>query len=250
MASLADAREFEFGYRVLEPLLTRYANVGLTLPHRFLRDHISRRAGYDIFVSCFSDARDSAQHWREYADEGRGGALGIAASALSRDGEAALLKVAYGEDEVRAAMTRVIDWSILKLLRAKEMPKAQAKLRVEGVLTAAATVLFLQVVASKREHFRGESEWRLVHFHNADVPLSAEQLGTYERGPDTVKFVLLRIPREDADRLRIVELIRGPVQAESGDGKALLEAAESRGISDLCVPSALVGTEVLAEGAT
>jgi hypothetical protein len=208
-----DTSEYEFGLSLLPHALDRMNTAGFAMFRPLIDQQFVGRRGYDIYASCFSEKDDLLPQWRGYAADGAGYSLGFPAKALSREGAAGLLPVTYGEEAVGKVFARMVDWAIDRMGTLKGSPNVREE--VSNVLSALATSLFLLVVASKKEVFAHECEWRLIHLVDRDVPIDQSKIAFRTTGGVLVPYVSLSLPRSPDGALLVSSIRTGPTLHDS-----------------------------------
>ena len=157
---------------------------------RFVREaaaHVDDAQRTNICIASFGEDGDQLEHWRSYANDGRGIALGFRGEALRETGsvhEVRLLRCIY-DREAHARMVEELLQMLLNALR-EVRPREEAGRRA---LVEEFRRLFLQIApVLKDTHFGGEREWRLVSTPRPpdDPRITATLYGNVA----SVKFVL------------------------------------------------------------
>ena len=210
----SDSSEYDYGRGLLEAEISRFDQPDLSGVSGLARDQLNQRNKSANFVACFCDDDDLVAQWRGHASDGSGYALGFDYEQLSRGGTAPLLKVLYGDEAIRAALASVIEWCISEVRRLRlERPPAMRQALLD-LLTATITTLFMLIVASKKNVFRHEQEWRLVAPRYAMDDLPAEQLGFRVVGDLLVPHIVVPLPRRADGNVQVLSVRCGPARLE------------------------------------
>lgn len=227
-----DTSEYTYGLSFLERSLVHIEAAGYGKAIRpWVRGQIADRAGWSIFVSCFCENGDAAYQWEEYADAGRGVALGLNAAEVSQGGTAPLLRVTYGDESVCAVQERLVTWLIAQLDAHQGKPDDLLAAEAEGVLTAFLATLLLTVIASKGADYYPECEYRLVHLHHRSRAMEPEKLQMRSVNGADIPYVLLPMPRRSDGLLSIASLRAGPACVDTVSRDALSSILAHHGLS-------------------
>src|SRR5947209_10918068 len=129
---------------------------------QFLREaatHLDDARRTNICVASFGEQDDQLEHWRSYANDGRGIALGFHAAALRDAGsvhDVRLLRCVYDRD----MHARIIDDLLhlpLQAVRAVRPKDAETR---RSLMEDFRGVFLMTAPVIKDSHFAGESEWR------------------------------------------------------------------------------------------
>lgn len=174
VSTLNDTSEIELAVRQFKE---RAAKAAERLP-RDEADFVREVAGQldearrtNICVASFGEQDDQLEHWRSYANDGRGIAMGFRGAELRAAGrlhDVRLLKCVYDPRQQAQIVEDLLEL-LLKALRAvRPREEAQRKALVEDFTSA----FLLTAPVIKDPHFGGEREWRLVSMpRSPDDPL-------------------------------------------------------------------------------
>jgi hypothetical protein len=115
---------------------------------------------FGIYVGSFTAANDDLGQWRNYADEGRGVALGFARTAFDHtasecDGltQFGRYSIRYGDDAITQELRTSVD-EALKLLNGQDLDFEKEVAKKLAVLVLYASLLFKHVAYSHEKEFR------------------------------------------------------------------------------------------------
>ena len=194
--------------------------------------HLDDARRTTICVASFGEQDDQLEHWRSYANDGRGIALGFHGKALAAAGAAhdvRLLRCVY-EPEVHAQIIEDLLQMLLGALRAvRPREEAARKALVEEFRS-----LFLMTApVIKDTHFAGEREWRLVSMpRGADDPrITAILAGNLA----SVKFVMPFCADGQPPATILSSVVIGPTQDPDNvaDAVAVLARREGFEVADV-----------------
>ena len=156
----------------------------------FLReasDHLDDARRTNICVASFGEKDDQLEHWRSYANDGRGISLGFHAGALREAGslhDVRLLRCVYD----REMHARIVDDLLQLLLQAVRAVRPRDAEGRHALVEDFRSVFLMTAPVIKDSHFAGESEWRLVSMPRSpeDPRLTAILAGNQA----SVKFVM------------------------------------------------------------
>ena len=157
---------------------------------RFLREaaaHLDDARRTNICIASFGEQDDQLEHWRSYANDGRGIALGFHGTALRDAGslhDVRLLRCVYD----REMHARIVDDLLQLLLQAVRAVRPQDEETRRTLVEDFRSVFLMTAPVIKDSHFAGESEWRLVSMPRTpdDPRLTAILAGNQA----SVKFVM------------------------------------------------------------
>ena len=153
-----------------------------------------------LFVVCFTKDGDSAFHWNEYGDNGKGFALGLSHEAVQEQFH--LAKVIYKQDELEVKFQEL--WNSFN----SKQPSAEATLEFFNQLMATA-------IAYKDEEFSKELEYRcFATFPNDSGSNSMANVRSRNNGDRSISFMLW--PDEDLDPGLVLEIVLGPKNTLTG----------------------------------
>jgi hypothetical protein len=115
----------------------------------------------NICVASFGEQDDQLEHWRSYANDGRGIAFGFRAAALRAAGarhDVRLLRCVYDEDLHR----RIVDDLLRVLCESLGGSPPDDESQRRALRQAFKSLFLLTAPVIKDPHFAGEREWRLV----------------------------------------------------------------------------------------
>ena len=164
ISTLNDTSEIHLAVQRFE---ARAAQAAQRLPAdeaEFVREasaHLDDARRTNICVASFGEQDDQLEHWRSYANDGRGIALGFRAESLRQAGGAQdvrLLRCVYEP----ATHARIIDDLLDLLLTAvREVRPREPSVR-RSLIEEFRSVFLMTAPVIKDSHFAGEREWRLV----------------------------------------------------------------------------------------
>ena len=190
VSTLNDTSEIELAVRQFK---ARAAQAAERLPKdeaEFLRhvaDHLNDARRTNICVASFGEEDDQLEHWRSYANDGRGIALGFRGAELREAGrrhDVRLIKCVYDPKE----HAQIIDDLLELLMKALRAVRPREERERKALIDDFNTVFLLTAPVIKDPHFGGEREWRLVSMpRSADDPrLTAQLAGNVA----SVRFVM------------------------------------------------------------
>ena len=149
--------------------------------------HLDDARRTTICVASFGEDDDQLEHWRSYANDGRGIALGFHGRALAAAGAACdvrLLRCVY-DAETHA---RIIEDLLHMLLTALREVRPRDDAARKALAEEFRSLFLMTAPVIKDTHFSGEREWRLVSMPRApdDPRITAVLAGNVA----SVKFVL------------------------------------------------------------
>lgn len=216
----------------------------------FLGDLPERRIGKiaNVYLACFSVARDKASQWEAYADGGRGVCLGLRVLHDEKPPphppypHLASMPVGYDEDAWRVAVRNKFQRVLACLAR---FGRRYKKGYAHGIPTAWSALMRIGAFASiqaKRPEFQSEEEWRTVAMDYGEL--------TPELKPDGSPYVPL-VLREPPLRLVFAEIMLGPRQelAAADAIAAARSVLEDAGYSEDEVPPITVSVADISERA-
>jgi hypothetical protein len=176
----------------------------------FLREaaaHLDDARRTYICVASFGEQDDQLEHWRSYANDGRGIALGFHASALREAGsvhDVRLLRCVYD----REMHARIVDDLLQLLLQAVRAVRPRDAETRRTLVEDFRSVFLMTAPVIKDSHFAGESEWRLVSMPRSpdDPRLTAILSGNQA----SVKFVMPFCGDEPAPSMLLSSVTIGP----------------------------------------
>ena len=204
-----DTSEQSYGQSLLPVALDRLSAAGFEDVQRLLTPMLQSGIGHDVYAACFCEYDDLLPQWRGYGADGSGYAIGFPSASLSRDGAAALLPVAYGDEAVLLRFKRLVDWAIFKL-RQFQIEDSLNQTSATDIITSLASSLYLLIVASKKAVFEYEKEWRLVHLMDRDPPIEYDKIGIRPIGGMLAPYLSLELPRMTDNALSISSVRCGP----------------------------------------
>jgi Protein of unknown function (DUF2971) len=169
----------------------------------------------DFYAACFCERGDLLNQWHSYGDRGGGFCLGFGTAELASiisGRDVVLCKVQYDPDTqnslIQAQVTAASEALNHVILSYDVKPGQLAELK-DHALRAVMSSLTIVIAAMKDPVFRGEEEWRLVHYRPRFLP-PFEDVAFRVSGGLMVPYVPTRICFNDTNVLPIREAIIGP----------------------------------------
>lgn len=228
-----DTSEGAYGWSRLAPLLTRFHATGVPGVSKMVSDIIALRRSEPIYVACFCADGDLLGQWQGYAAGGAGYALGFRHAALAGGGLAPLLKVHYGDKEVSGVFERVIDFGLTQFASLVTARSASFTVDSRNLFTAVISTLFMATIASKKEVFRHEQEWRLALPDYAIPGFTPAHVNFRPSEGLVVPYVEVSLPTSAGGVLDLECVVCGPMRHEDRrvDGvRARLSALRLSGV--------------------
>lgn len=160
-----DANEVRWGYAIFESAATAFIKKDWREPiedsvgHRFIRDVDSIVSGSQLvahpFIACFSKRKDSLSQWRQYADDGRGYAIGFDARAIANL-PCTTLEVCYDSQQQNTECERALEELFAKFPTPEHRQGSHEFLQ-------SAVVFAVHLAALKDPTFADEEEVRSIH---------------------------------------------------------------------------------------
>jgi hypothetical protein len=184
-----------------------------------------------VCLACFSVARDDAEQWRRYGDNGRGVCLGIRAldEPGPTDPPSALVKVDYSESSWRCDLTKTFGAICALLARA-----GASRRNHELGLSALHRIAAFASIGAKRAEWAVEQEFRWVTLVSRN-----SQIQLKERDADgKVKRFLPVAVRAGGKRIAFSEIIVGPNWNAEDAGEQLQRVLAEQGykVADMEYP--------------
>ena len=206
VSTLNDTSEVQLAVQKFKERAARAAERLASDEAEFLRDvaeHLDEARRTNICVASFGEGEDQLEHWRSYANDGRGIALGFRGGELRDAGarhDVRLLRCVY-EPEMHARIIEDVLHLLMQSLRSVRPRAADERKALAEEFTA---FFLLTAPVIKDAHFGGEREWRLVSMpRSADDPrLTAVLTGNLA----SVRFVM-PLCAEPSERTRIVDSV-------------------------------------------
>lgn len=150
----------------------------------------------DVFVCCFSMARDSLPQWRMYADDGRGAALefdGRMMAARSRE-EPGIVDNSYRmQYDVRHLIRHLRAIGEVPTAVLLKQPSKIADTDREEIVKLTHAVLGTHIIVAANQYkhraYDYEKEWRLMAMAHSAKVQKMDRHRTRERGPETVRYI-------------------------------------------------------------
>ena len=161
----------------------------------------------NICVASFGEEADQLEHWRSYANDGRGIALGFHGRTLAEAGAAhdvRLLRCVY-EPEAHA---RIVDDLLQMLLTALRAERPSDDAARKALVEDFRAVFLMTAPVIKDRHFSGEREWRLVSMPRTpdDPRITANLAGNVA----SVQFVMPFVPAARSPATILSSVVIGP----------------------------------------
>ena len=178
----------------------------------FIREaasHLDDARRTTICVASFGEQDDQLEHWRSYANDGRGIALGFHGGALAAAGAACdvrLLRCVYDA----ATHARIIDDLLQMLLTALREVRPTDDASRKALSEEFRSLFLMTAPVIKDPHFAGEREWRLVSMPRGpdDPRITAVLAGNVA----SVKFVMPFCAEGQSPATILSSVIIGPTE--------------------------------------
>ena len=194
--------------------------------------HLEDARRTTICVASFGEQDDQLEHWRSYANDGRGIALGFHGRALAAAGSACdvrLLRCVY-DAETHA---RIIEDLLHMLLTAVREVRPSDEASRRALAEEFRGVFLMTAPVIKDTHFAGEREWRLVSMPRGpdDPHVTAVLAGNVA----SVKFVLPFCADGRSPATILSSVVIGPTEDPHNvaDAVAVLARREGFDVADI-----------------
>ena len=169
----------------------------------------------EIYGACFCERGDLLNQWHSYGDRGGGYCIGVGTADLAliiAGRDVAMCKVQYNPNIQQAlirANVAVASDALNHVILSNDVEPQQLEGLKKHALTAVLSSLSIVIAAMKDPVFRGEEEWRLIHFRSRLLQAYQDVLFRVS-GQLMVPYIPTRVCFNGTNVLPIREAIIGP----------------------------------------
>jgi hypothetical protein len=171
--------------------------------------HLEDARRTNICVASFGEQADQLEHWRSYANDGRGIALGFRGAALREAGaghDVRLLRCVYD----RATHARIVEDLLQLLLQALRAVRPRDAAARQVLVEDFRGAFLMTAPVIKDAHFAGENEWRLVSMPR--TPEDPRVTAILTGNQASVKFVMPFCAESAAPSTILSSVVIGPTE--------------------------------------